>query len=1055
MNIYQVTPKAIVHYDTFNIANGHGVVISQPTSSSALLARISGADESVIDGILQANGHVYISNPNGIIFGHNATINVGALLATTLNIADPDFLNGVLRFQGDSQAAIENHTKNISGEQFVALLGQKIENVGNIQAGQVIAAAASEVVVDNAYGGSISVDINGLLGSVDNRGNLDASVQNGVNSGSIVIKGDHVAHSGKAKAKVNNNFDGGYINFYGEHEVITEKDSFIEAKGDEGIVGVSSGENGTTLLHGTIEASGNDLGQEGGEVHILGNRIGVLNEAKIDVSGHDGGGTVLIGGDYQGSNPDIRNASRTYISPETSIKADALKTGDGGDVIVWSEETTGFYGDISARGGAESGDGGFIEISGKKALDYNGFANVLSPAGKNGTVLFDPINGVISDADGAEGPGINPGEVLYSDIAADEPWNVTPDQLNTVAGNIVLQFNNDLIIEDDVVLTTPGATFTAEAGDDIIINAGISTNAGPIMLTANHPRGSEADTGTSGSITMASGTEISSGNQSVTLRAQGNISLAAVSTTGDVTITSTSGSVIDINGTDINLKANNVRLDSNGEINLDTTIASVDASTTGVGNIDLTETDAIILRDVDTTDGSITVVAGDTITAIDAESLTDADGNDINLEATSGGAMIGRIDAKNSGDVTLTVGNGSVLKENSNSIIKGADLSINVSEGAIGSSEDPIATEVTRYLDIHSDVGGIYLNETDSITIENVTSTSTVVINAETISGDDTTDDTDIVAPDVELQTNSNIGARDNPLNLGATSIVAETSDNEADINLSNQGNIPITLTNLTTQDGSIKFTANTMVVVERVWAQDDSGISGLIDDSQTITISTADDIQVRENGIQADFEVNLNAKGNISDGDNTNGVNITSGGNINLTIGGRTGSLNNPLDIKATNKVNLASSGSELQIPVWAMLSGTASGSSSGESVQFAGPDREPPGLIVWNGEAISGENEDIQGIDRAQSFYNETRFLIHEQPAFMSAFFRHVMVSMNELWTIPSIEYINLGGGFIFGLPKELKLPSSMNVHNTQDAPYRWYSLPLSLTDNASPYF
>ena len=73
-------------------------------------------------------------------------------------------------------------------------------------------------------------------------------------------------------------------------------------------------------------------------------------------------------GDYQGSNPTIQNAARTYVDSTASIKANAEQTGDGGEVIVWSEEATGFYGEINAHGGAESGNGGFVEISGKQGV---------------------------------------------------------------------------------------------------------------------------------------------------------------------------------------------------------------------------------------------------------------------------------------------------------------------------------------------------------------------------------------------------------------------------------------------------------------------------------------------------------------------------------------------------------------------------------------------------------------------------------------------------------------------------------------------------------------
>ena len=894
MNITQTTSKAIVQYNTFGIGAGHGVLINQPSSSSALLARVTGADRSVIDGLLRATGQVYISNPNGVIFGPSATIDVAALLATTLNIADSDFLTGGLRFHGDSQAAIENQSKNISGDQFVALLAQKIENVGNIQANHVVGAAASEVVVDNVYGGTISVDISGLLGSVNNHGDLNASAQQeGVSCGSIVIKGDRVTHSGTATASATGNFDGGHIEFHGEQEVIIETNSVMEVKGGDGFVRVSSGKDGATLLQGTIDASGKDTDQKGGEVHMLGDRVGILDEAAIDVSGSSGGGTVFVGGDYQGSNPEIQNASRTYISPEGSIKADAIKSGDGGEVIVWSEESTGFYGDISARGGTESGNGGFVEISGKTALDYDGSVNVLAPKGDNGTVLFDPSSGVISNADGAEGAGVNPGEVLFTDITIDEPWNVTPDQLNTVGGDVVLQFNDDLTVEDDVDLTTPGAAFTAQAGDDITINARISTNDGAISLTANHAGGSEAaDDGDPGTITMANGTEINAGNQSITLNALGDISLATLSTTGDVNIVSTSGSVADANGAAINVSADSMTVEVDGGINLDTSIVNLIASITGAGNLDITETNSITLTDVDTANGAVSLVADGTITATDVQSTTDSDGNDIVLTSTGGGIEVGLINAGiTQGDVSLDAQGGSITDDGDDTVDVIADV---LSADAMSGID--VETTIGSIDGSTNGTGEIVLTETDGITLADIDTAdgSVTVIAGNTVIATDVASLTDADGNDITI-TSAAGGIEVGLIDAGTTEgdvildaqggsisddgdalvdIVADTLSasgvNGIDVDTtvvsvntstSGVGNIDltetdgITLTDIETNDGSITVTAGGAITavdviadgtgdIELSTSSGDILIDTLVADGDQITINAANSVQ-------------------------------------------------------------------------------------------------------------------------------------------------------------------------------------------------------------------
>src|SRR6185369_1846668 len=154
------------------------------------------------------------------------------------------------------------------------------------------------------------------------------------------------------------------------------------------------------LVDGTVEAKG--LAGKGGEVQVLGLRVGVVGKGVIDASGEKGGGTVLIGGDYQGKNADVQNAQRTYIGADGVIRADAGATGDGGRVIVWADGDTRFFGSISARGGRESGNGGFVETSGKQALQAFGRVDTGAPNGKSGIWLLDPYNLHVVSGTGSE-----------------------------------------------------------------------------------------------------------------------------------------------------------------------------------------------------------------------------------------------------------------------------------------------------------------------------------------------------------------------------------------------------------------------------------------------------------------------------------------------------------------------------------------------------------------------------------------------------------------------------------------------------------------------------
>ncbi|NET61476.1 MAG: filamentous hemagglutinin N-terminal domain-containing protein, partial [Symploca sp. SIO2E6] len=237
-------------------------------------------------------------------------------------------------------------------------------------------------------------------------------------------------------------------------------------------LGVPAGQT-LSLQGSTVEVRGS-LTAPGGRVEVLGDRVGLFKDGKIDVSGDTGGGTALLGGDYQGQG-EIPRASRTYISPNAKINADALTNGDGGRVIVWSDEITRFYGEISARGGSASGDGGFVEVSGKEQLIFEGQVDTGSDTGNLGTLLLDPVNIEIRSGNGdgddnggdANAFGNNPagdnGQVLAGDLA---PTVLYETELEGQAANsnIILQATNDITIQNlvDNLLNLPVGPGTIE-----------------------------------------------------------------------------------------------------------------------------------------------------------------------------------------------------------------------------------------------------------------------------------------------------------------------------------------------------------------------------------------------------------------------------------------------------------------------------------------------------------------------------------------------------------------------------------------------------------------
>ena len=252
--------------------------------------------------------------------------------------------------------------------------------------------------------------------------------------------------------------------------------------------------NGNTILYSgsLIDASTNEAGATGGRVEVLGNHVSLVGTL-INASGVAGGGTVLIGGDFHGANSNVQNATATYVGPDATIKADAIQSGNGGNVAVWADNTTRYYGNISARGGANSGDGGFVEVSGKHYLDFLGVVNTLAPAGKAGTLLLDPSDITISA--GVDAGMTPPGTTSpFTGALATSTLNVTTLTDALALGNVLVDASAGAaagtgnITVSTVITWSTAQTLELKAGNDVLVSAAFNadTAGAVIKLTAGH-----------------------------------------------------------------------------------------------------------------------------------------------------------------------------------------------------------------------------------------------------------------------------------------------------------------------------------------------------------------------------------------------------------------------------------------------------------------------------------------------------------------------------------------------------------------------------------------
>jgi len=547
MTINQSSQNAAINWQSFNIGQAEAVRFVQPNSSSVALNRVTGPDPSSILGSMSANGKVFLVNPNGILFAPGAQVNVAGLVASTRNISDGDFMAGNYRFSGNSSGTVVNRGSINADGGYVALLGAAVSNEGTIVArlGTVALAAGNALTLDVAG--------DGLLNVVVSQGAVDALVQNGgmirADGGQILLTAQSAGNL--LQSAVNNT---GVL----QAQTVENHNGTIRLLADM--------QSGTVNLSGTIDASGTSTGQSGGNVTVTGHHVGLFG-AQINASGDAGGGTVLVGGGFQGNNPGVQNASATYMSLDSGISADSITNGPGGTVVLWSNDSTRAYGSITARGGAQGGAGGLIETSGHW-LDVEGIRiNARAPNGQNGMWLIDPADVTISAAapsnvtltanvfapnSGANSSNINAGalEALLTGVGGTD---ITITTTNTgVAGvpsNVAPASGlGDININSTLTWVRVGAatntTLTLNAAGDVNINAAISPTQGNLVVCCGR------DINVNAAITIVRGSMLLSAGRDVNQFAavtstDGNIAMCAgrdINITG--ALSSTRGTVI-------------------------------------------------------------------------------------------------------------------------------------------------------------------------------------------------------------------------------------------------------------------------------------------------------------------------------------------------------------------------------------------------------------------------------------------------------------------------------------------------------------------------------
>ena len=610
LEIQQTTPNGIINWNSFSIDAGDTTRFIQPGTNSATLNRVTGASPSYINGNLLANGRVFLLNSNGVLIGSGGVIDVAGFAASTLQVDDQGFLEGGdLHFQGLSQSAVVNlgSISALDGDLF--LIAAEIENAGSLSAprGMIGLAAGNDVLITQS--GSERVFVRGASGGekesgVVNRGVIDANVAELKAHGGNVY-GMAIKNEGRVAA-TSVSLEGGQIFLRAEGGRVQSAGALKATRGsDGGIVVVDGGAEGLAEVGGSVDVSG--VAGVGGSVLVTGEKVVVMENSHILADGDTGGGNLRFGGGIRGEEQAFQNANSTRIGNGAMLSADARWVGDGGLVVSFAEDELFYDGFASAQGGSQSGNGGFIELSGKQTVEFPSVTHLGDTSAVNGhfgTLLIDPTNiDVVPDQ--YEGPtsglvitnqaistnlitnnviittnpnpgGTDPGELGTITVfnGTDIQWS-TPTKLQFISnseieilgtvtinaqgsGSLEINAEERVMIGNADSVTNEGSTFSTNLGE-IIIRTGsgasargtfindaiISSIAGNIEIFGENSNGDG---------TTISGSQISSSNGDISIEGRsrsggenGN-GLAFLSSSGHLSQVSNTGGIIKLAG---------------------------------------------------------------------------------------------------------------------------------------------------------------------------------------------------------------------------------------------------------------------------------------------------------------------------------------------------------------------------------------------------------------------------------------------------------------------------------------------------------------------------
>ena len=455
MTVNQDSKRLAIDWSGFDIANDERVTFRQPDKDSVALNRVVGDAASVIDGTLSGNGHVYVINPNGVLFGKNASVDVGSLVASTARISDRDMTNfanadGItMAIPEDSSAKVINAGTIRAEGGLVVLHAAEVENSGTITTpeGTTALAAARNLSLSADTAGKINFTVDGALAKAK-----------ALNSGMLKADGGYLVMTARSAGDVMSTV----VNNTGTMEAKTLRQN------EKGEILLDGGDNGIVELNGTLDASGMEAGQSAGSIKAIGAETHVEDGATLHAIGAVDGGLIETSGDYLeiGDNVDIDAAGKTGKAGEWLL--------DPLDVVISASQPSGStnaasddsYNEVQT---ADANKTSWVNSKTVNALLSSGTSVKIQSVDKNKAATIT-VDSEIKKS-GAENRDTTFTLEAQSNVTVNKSITSTAGKLNVVL-NSDIDGNGVGAVLINADIDTNGGSFTSGSGGNVELKTG-------------------------------------------------------------------------------------------------------------------------------------------------------------------------------------------------------------------------------------------------------------------------------------------------------------------------------------------------------------------------------------------------------------------------------------------------------------------------------------------------------------------------------------------------------------------------------------------------------